>query len=205
MKTWYRSAIIGVGVLAVILIFVWAFKLRNIQRLKTEILHWETQVSKGQELWQDFPPLSPEQKKEMQEAQHRLFSMLPKGKDIPPVLQEISRLARDYRLEEVTFKTGEHAPPGEPGRSQAGNVSQVVVSQPASPDPSKTSESSGPIDSFAVTVAFSGDYRQTAYFLAALQKIPRVVRIQSVKLQRRFPVVAAEVVLNAYYQKESLN
>lgn len=188
-----------------IFIVVWVFKLRNIQRLKTEILHWETQLSQGQELWQDYPPLTPEQKKERQEAQRRLFSMLPKDKDVPPILQEISRLARRYRLEEVTFKTEEHAPPGEPDRSRTGTVSQVVVSQPASPGPSKASESSGPINSFPVTVAFLGDYRQTAYFLKALEGIPRVLRIQSVKLQRQFPVVTAEIVLNAYYQKESLN
>ncbi len=205
MTNWYRSITVVVGILAVILIFVWVFKLRNIQRLKTEIVHWEAQLSKGQELWRDYPPLTPEQKKEMQKAHQQLFAMLPKDKDIPPILQQISRLARGHRLEEVTFKTGDHAPPGEPGQSQAGNVSQVVVSQPASPYPSEASESSGPIDSFAVTVAFSGDYRQTAYFLEALQKIPRVIRIQSVKLQRRFPVVAAEIVLSAYYQKGSLN
>lgn len=207
MKNWYRSLGAVVGILAVILISVWVLKLRNIQRVKTEIGQWETRLSKGQELWQENSPLTPEQKKDLQETQQRLIALLPKDKDVPPVLQEISRIARQFRLEELTFKTGERASPAEQSRSTSppANVSQVVVSQPDQPAGSKEAEHSGPIDSFAVTVAFLGEYRATAYFLEAVQRIPRVVRIQSVKLQRQFPVISAEVVLNAYYQKESLN
>jgi Tfp pilus assembly protein PilO len=151
--------------------------------------------------------LTPEQKRELQETQRRLIAMLPKDKDIPPVLQEISRIARQFRLEDVTFKTGGRGAFEEQGRSTSRrpDVSQVVVSQPDQAPGSKDAEHSGPIDSFAVTVAFLGEYRATAYFLEAVQRIPRVVRIQSVKLQRQFPQVSAEVVLHVYYQKESLN
>ena len=195
-----------VGVLTLILIVFWVLEIRNIQRLKMEVVQLETNLSKGQELWREYPPLTPGESRNLQEAQDRLFRLLPRDKDIPPMLQEITRLAGKYSLSDISFNTGNGVAPPSAGQPSvpAGGATQVVVPQPTPPVPSKPLERSGPIDSFPLRVAFIGDYREIAYFLEALHRIPRLIKIQSLQLRRGVPLVAAEVTLNAYYRREEL-
>ncbi len=200
----YFSLVIGLA--AVILAIFWLLKLLNIQRLKAEIVQLEAKLGKGQEVWRDYPPLTQEERKDLQRARERLIRTLPRDKDIPSLLQEISRLAREYNLANVSINTGEGASALGAGQAPAPTTGapQVVAPQPT-PPVSPSAESSGPIASFPLKVAFAGDYREIAYFLEALQRLPRLVTIQSLQLQRSLPLVAAEVILHAYYQKGSLS
>lgn len=201
----YFSVVIGLA--AVILAIFWLLKLLNIQRLKAEIVQLEAKLGKGQEVWRDYPPWTQEERKDLQRARERLIRTLPKDKDIPSLLQEISRLAREHDLVNVSFNTGEGASALGTGQAPApaGGAPQVVAPQPNPPVSPTVPESSGPIASFPLKVALAGDYREIAYFLEALEALPRVVTIQSLQLQRSLPLVAAEVVLHAYYQKGSLS
>jgi Tfp pilus assembly protein PilO len=174
----------------------------------------EAELAKGQEIWREFPPLTPKERRELLKAQERLFYLLPKDKDIPLLLQEISRLGRDYNLTDVSFNTSdapatqEAQQPGQPvaGPSVVGQgaTTQAVVPQAGQAEAVAPEANSGPIDSFPVKMAFAGDYREIAYFLEGVQKLPRLVTLQSVKAQRAVPQVAVEVVLRAYYQKGEL-
>ena len=195
------------GLVALLLLGFWLFKIRGIQRMRSEILEVEGKLSKGQEMWRSSPPLSPGERDELQKAQERLLRALPKEKDVPPVLQDISRVAQDYNLSNLSLTTKETAaasspaPPPAPG----GGTSQAVVVQPVPAASPAAPGSPGPIDSFSIKLTFAGDYREIAPFLEALQGIPRLVTIQSLQLQRALPEVVAEVVLNAYYLKGDLS
>lgn len=178
----WRGLLIGIAGLT--LAGFWLLKMQNIHRLKLEIAQVETKLGKAQEVWRDSPPLTAKEKKDLQKAQNQLFHMLPKDKDLPSSLEEISRLAREHNLADVSF-----------------NTDHGVVSPGAGPAPAPSS----PIDSFPIKVSFSVDYRDMAYFLEALQKLPRLVTIESAKLQRGIPLLVGEVVLNAYYQKGELS
>lgn len=188
------------GLVALLVLGFWVFKIRGIQRLRSEILQVEGKLSKGQEMWRSSPPLSPGERAELQKAQERLLRALPKEKDVPPVLQDISRVAQDYNLSNLSLTTIETAA-ASPSAAPGGGTSQAVVVQPAPAAPG----SPGPIDSFNIKLTFAGDYREIAPFLEALQGIPRLVMIQSLQLQRALPQVVAEVVLNAYYLKGDLS
>jgi Tfp pilus assembly protein PilO len=194
------------GFIALILVVFWVFKIRNIQRLRGDIVQVEIKLSKGQELWRNSPPLTPREKENLQKAQERLLRMLPKEKDVPSVLQDVSRVARDYNLGNLSLSTGDGAKPPSAGQSPTivSGVSQPVIVQPVPPIPPVEAASSGAIDSFVIRVVFASDFREIAYFLEALQKIPRLMTIQSLQLQRALPLVMAEVALNAYYQKGDL-
>ena len=195
------------GLVALLLLGFWLFKIRGIQRMRSEILEVEGKLSKGQEMWRSSPPLSPGERDQLQKAQERLLRALPKEKDVPPVLQDISRVAQDYNLSNLSLTTKETAaasspaPPPAPG----GGTSQAVVVQPVPAASPAAPGSPGPIDSFSIKLTFAGDYREIAPFLEALQGIPRLVTIQSLQLQRALPQVVAEVVLNAYYLKGDLS
>ena len=195
------------GFIALILVVIWILKIRSIQRIRKDIVQLETKLSKGQELWRNFPPLSPREKEDLQKAQERLFRMLPKEKDVPSVLQEVSRVAREYDLSNLSVSTAGGAAPPTASQSPtpASGSPQPVVPQPTPSAITQAPESSETIDSFPIRLTFSGDYREIAYFLESLQKIPRVVTIQSLQLQRGIPLVVAEVVLKAYYQKGDLS
>ena len=195
-----------VGLVALLLVVFWIFKIRNIQRIRSDIVQLEAKLSKGQEVWNSSPPLNPKEREGLQRAQERLFRMLPKEKDVPSLLQEVSRVAREYELANLSLSTGDGAASPATGQSPApaGSAPQVVAPQPASPVSPKAPEDSGAIDSFPVKVAFAGDYQDIAYFLEALQKTPRLMTLQSLRLQRALPQVTAEVVLYGYYQKGSL-
>lgn len=195
------------GFIALILVVFWVFKIRNIQRLRGDIVQVEIRLSKGQELWRNSPPLTPREKENLQKAQGRLLRMLPKEKDVPSVLQEVSRVARDYNLANLSLSTGDGAKPPSAGQSPtpvSGASQPAVVAQSAPPAPPVEAASSGAIDSFTIKATFAGDFREIAYFLEGLQKIPRLMTIQSLQMQRVLPLVMAEVVMNAYYQKGEL-
>lgn len=199
------------GLIALGLLVFWVFKIRNIQRLRSDIVQVEAKLGKGQEIWKSFPHLSPREKEGLQKSQQQLLRMLPKEKDIPSVLQEVSRVAQDYNLTNLSLSTidGAKPPSAAPSPALASGASQpAVVVQAVSPAPTASpvvAGGSGPIDSFSIKVTFAGDYQEIAPFLEALQGIPRLVTIQSLQLQRALPQVVAEVVLNAYYLKGDLS
>ena len=197
---------ITVGLIAVTVLVFWVFKIRNIQRLRGDIVQMEIKLSKGQEVWRNSPPLTPREKENLQKAQERLFRMLPKEKDVPSLLQEVSRVARDYNLANLSLSTGDGATPPSPGQSPTPvSVSpQTAVVQSAPPPPPVVGAGSGAMDSFTIKVTFGADYREIASFLEGLQKSPRLVTVQSLQMQRALPLVMAEVALNAYYQKGDL-
>lgn len=196
-----------VGLIALILAVFWVFKLRNIQRMRSDIVQLEIKLSKGQEIWRNSPPLPPKEKENLQRAQERLSRTLPKERDVPAVLQEVSRVAREYNLANLSLNTSGGAPSpiaGQPPTPVA-VAPQATVSQPAPSAVANAPEGSEAIGSFPVKLTFAGEYREIAYFLEALQKIPRVITIQSLQLQRGMPLVMAEVVMFAYYQKKELS
>ena len=67
-----------VGLIILILAAFLVFKLRTIQRMRSDIVQLEIKLSKGQEIWRNSPPLSPKEKGDLQRAQERLFRALPK-------------------------------------------------------------------------------------------------------------------------------
>lgn len=192
-----RHLSVAVGIAALVLVGFWAFKIRAIQRLRGEIRQVEVKLSKGQETWKSSPPLSARERQGLQGAQERLLKLLPKEKDVPAALQDISRVAREYNLANLTITTSEAASP------QPAPAPQPAGSKPAPSPP--TAAGSSPIASFSVKLTFAGDYREIASFLEALQKIPRLITIQSLQLQRGLPLIVAEVVVNAYYLKGDLS
>ena len=197
-----QIAFIVIGLVTLGLLVFWGLKIRSIQRIKADIVQMETKLSKGQEIWKDSPPLTPKEKGDLKKAQERLFRMLPKEKDVPSLLQEVSRVARQYDISNLSLSTGGEAPPPTAGQPPTPvSAAPQVVPQPATPVLPNAPESSGNIDKFSVKLTFAGDYREIAYFLEALQKIPRITTLQSLQLQRGVPLVLAEIVLNAYYQK----
>jgi Tfp pilus assembly protein PilO len=175
-------------------------KLQSILSLKGEIARQEAQIREGQEIWRRHPPLSHEQREDFKTWEKRLSQMLPGEKDIPSLLEAISRLARARNLMDVSFQTGDgvaavSGSPPAPGSA----VPLVVPPPPGSPT---TPEGIKPIDSFPVKVSFMGDYREIAYFLAEVEKLPRLVTIQSIKVNRGIPLLPSEVILNGYYKNE---
>lgn len=197
-----QIAIMVAGLVTLGLLVFWGLKIRSIQQIKADIVQMETKLSKGQEIWKGSPPLTPKEKEDLKKSQERLFRMLPKEKDVPSLLQEVSRVARQYDISNLSLSTGDEAAPPAAGSSPApAAVAPQVVSQPTTPILPNAPESSGNIDKFSVKLTFAGDYREIAYFLEALQKIPRITTIQSLQLQRSVPLVLAEIILHAYYQK----
>jgi Tfp pilus assembly protein PilO len=194
-----------VGIAALALVGYWAVKIRAIQRLRGEIRQVEVKLSQGQQAWKGSPPLSAKEREELQAAQQRLVKLLPKEKDVPAALQDISRVARDYNLANLALATVESAAAAGPPRPPGDGASQAVVVQPAPAAAPAAAGSPGPIDSFSIKLSFAGDYREIASFLEALQRIPRLITVQSLQLQRGVPLVVAEVVVNAYYLKGDLS
>ena len=74
-----------------------------------------------------------------------------------------------------------------------------TVAQKAQP-----AEDSEAISSFPVRLSFAGDYREIAYFLEALQNLPRWVRVDTLKMQRGVPLVISDVSWQAYYKNGDL-
>lgn len=192
-----------VAVAASLLAVSWALQLRDLQRLKSQVALTETKLRSAQDLWRRYPLLEPEKRKELERTQERLLRGLPKDEDIPALYEEISRLAREFNLSEMTI--GPDGPGGKPGAGTGTSPAGPPSVAPAAPaSPPAAPEDFGPIGSFMVRVNFTGDYREIAYFLDGLREMPRFVTVQSLQLRRRVPVVSAEVLLRGYYRKGSV-
>lgn len=200
-----RFFVFTAGFAILILAVFWIFKVRNIQRLRSEIVQLEVKLGKGQELWRSSPPLTVREKEELQKAQGRLIRMLPKERDVPSVLQDVGRVARDYDLANLSLSTGGGASPSAaPPPAPTSVTPPAVVAQSVPQVSTAAAGSPGPIDSFTIKATFAADYREIVRFLEALQKIPRLMTVQSLQLQRGIPLIVAEVVLNVYYLKGNL-
>jgi Tfp pilus assembly protein PilO len=191
LKRYWRHCVIGVAVL--LLASLWSTRVARIRRLGGEIARLEVRLSEGQALAQRHPPLTPAEKKELQSSYDRLWTRLPQEKDLPSLLQEISRLGRNHSLGDLSFKTDGANPAGTP----------APASPSVTPKP-KIERESGPIVAFPARITFAGEYREIAYFLEALQALPRLVTVESIKLERALPLVTGEVVVHGYYRKGEL-
>lgn len=181
---------LALGVIMIGLLVFWGIKVHHIRKLMREISRVERQLSTGQALWRRFPPLRPEEKRALLEAQDRLLQRLPEHKDLPKILEQVSRLARDYHLSDVSLKTDDIIV----------SDSKSVVAAPRAVSKVSTSGPSGPVASFPVQFSFAGDYREVAFFLDALQNLPRLLKVESVSLRRGVPLVLSEVSWKAYYK-----
>lgn len=181
---------LALGVIMIGLLVFWGIKVHHIRKLMREISRVERQLSTGQALWRRFPPLRPEEKRALLEAQDRLLQRLPEHKDLPRILEQVSRLARDYHLSDVSLKTDDIIV----------SDSKSVVAAPRAVSKVSTSGPSGPVASFPVQLSFAGDYREIAFFLDALQNLPRLLKVESVSLRRGVPLVLSEVSWKAYYK-----
>lgn len=186
---------VTISIIAIALAVFWGLKIQNFRALKLEITQLEAKITSGQKLWRRFPPLGPKEKRSMLEAHKRLVRKLPEDKDLPWLLQEVSRLAQEHDLSDLNFNMANSADP-------SGKAS--VVAATAAPSKADGADDSKIIDSFPIRVSASGDYRQVAYFLEALKDLPRLVRTQSLLVQRDVPWVRIEVALQAYYKKGEL-
>jgi len=190
---WSKYALVA-GVVVLGAAIFWGIKVHRIRGLMGEIAQVDKDLAAGQELWRRFPPLAPHEKRALREAQERLLRMLPEDKDLPTLLQQVSRLTREYNLSEVSLNTDEINSSAPKSAVAASTAAQQA--QPA--------ENSEAISSFPVRLSFAGDYREIAYFLEALQNLPRLVRVDSLKMQRGVPLVVSEVGWKAYYKNGDL-
>ncbi len=182
------------GAMTVVAVIFWGMKIHRIRGLMGEVARVEQDLAAGQDLWRRFPPLEPKERESMQEAQQRLLRTLPEGKDLPTLLQQVSYLTREYNLSEISLHTDEvnSSAPG----------SAVVASTAA--QKAHPAGDSGAISSLPIRLSFAGDFREIAYFLEALQNLPRMVRVDSLKMQRGVPLVVSEVGWKAYYKNGDL-
>lgn len=185
-----------VGVAALGLAVVWVIKIHHIGRLRAGIAGLEQKLAQGQELWRRYPPFKPEEKAALKRAEERFFQGLTRDKDIPSLLQQLSRLALDHGFSDISFSTADSARSEPPGSEPP-----AVVPKPGAPPPQGASSA---VESFPVKMTFTADYRDIAYFLEGLEKLPRMVTVQSVRLERGERFLPGEVVLRAYYQKGEL-
>jgi len=184
----------AMGAITVGAVIFWGIKVHRIRGLMGEVARVEQDLATGQDLWRRFPPLEPRERKSLQEAQERLLRMLPEDKDLPTLLQQVSHLTREYNLSAISLHTDEVSSSA-PGSAVAASTA-TQKAQPA--------EDSEAISSFPVRLSFAGDYREIAYFLEALQNLPRLVRVDSLKMQRGVPLVVSEVGWQAYYKNGDL-
>ena len=190
---------IFIAAAVVVLAFLCVFKFLSNRRLIGEIARVETELARGQELAKQYPPLSPAQRKNLAEAQRRLFKMLPREKEISLLLEEIAGLARSHNLVEVSGAAGDGVAPAAPAPASAPAAG-------AKPPPAggAAADSDKPIDAIQIKLEYSGDHRGLALFLEGLKKLSRLVTVQSVNVKRGVPLLTADVVLHAYYQKGEL-
>jgi len=169
-------------------------KVQHIQWLRREVAKVERELSTGQQLWRRYPPLRAAERRALEETQKRLLRRLPEDRDIPRLLEDVSRLAQEHHLSDVALKTENLDAPG----------SLTAVASVTNPPRVTAAEPPGPVASFPMQLSFAGDYREIPYFLGEVQNLPRIVQVESVTLRREVPLVRSDVSWKVYYRSGDL-
>lgn len=167
-------------------------KIKELRRIQVEINRVEKEVEKAQRIERGVQPPSPEEERRWKEVESRLYSMIPGGKDIFQLTYELARLAKEYNILDISFKSGgEINPPA--GQKEAPSESLSQAQRTLGKD----------LDHLLVKLFFQADYRDLAYFLAESPDIGRFLEIESVMIKRDFPLISVEMRVKAYYNQVS--
>jgi Tfp pilus assembly protein PilO len=169
-------------------------KVQHIQGLRWEIGRVERELSTGQQVWRRYPPLHAAERRALEENQERLLRRLPEDRDIPRLLEDVSRLTQEHHFSDVALNTENRDAPGAPS----------AVAAVTNPTKVSTAAPPGPVASFPMKLSFAGDYREIPYFLGEVENLPRIVKVESVTLRRGVPLVQFDVSWKVYYRSGDL-
>lgn len=177
---------------SVIILFLIAWQLKEIQRLKGELAGLDKQIAASREAEKKFKGLDPKEKEEYSRLQAALVSLIPKEKGELELARELSRIASDRGISSFTLK--------EPEKS----LLVTTGSESTPPPPSQGTETVG-VNYFLLHLSMKTQYRDLAHFLEEISRLPRLLRIESVKATAEPPQIKVEMVLRAFFSSGGIS
>lgn len=171
---------------SVIILSLIGWQLKEIQSLKGGLARLDKQIAVSREAEKKFKGLDPKEKEEYSRLQAALVSLVPKEKGELELARELSRIASNRGISSFTLK--------EPEKSLL--ITGGSGSTP--PPPPQGTETEG-VNYFLVHLSMKTQYRDLAYFLEEVSRLPRLLRIESLKATAEPPQIKVEVVLRAFF------
>ena len=188
-----RSLRIAVIVVLAFLICgaLYTFKIREIGKLKAEINRVEAEEAELSHPQVTFQPPAEEEREEWEKAEERLWLVIFPEKDVPQLIEELAKVAKEYNISDISFSTGPVVAEG--GRRVSPSLSNDVSVEGLLPAEK---------DHFAVKVSLRCQYRQLARFLDGITDLVRLVEIESLEVKRGLPRISVDMVVKTYYSKK---
>lgn len=177
---------------SVIILFLIGWQIKEIRRLKGELAGLDKQIAASLEAGKKFKGLDPKEKEEYSRLQAALVPLIPKEKGDIELAKELSRIASSRGMSAFTLK--------EPEKS----LLVTTGSGSTPPPPPQGTETAG-VNYFLLQISMKTQYRDLVYFLEEVSRLPRLLRIESLKATREYPNIKVEIVLRAFFSSGGIS
>ena len=180
-------------------------EINMLKSIQSAINKVEDDVTKGKQL-QARCSLPTENEKEVWNEMENEFSRsIPPEKKLLSLVKDIAKIAHDCSIYDISFSM--------PDANSTGNHSTISLSG--------TDTMAGPIPGagtipptqgsetgvktphqLLITTSFHCRYRDLDRFLKGISDLPRVVKVDTLKIDRKLPLMSVKMTLNAFYAKE---
>jgi hypothetical protein len=161
-----------------------------------EIHGLDQQISSARQTVEDFTPPSAEEEERLSRLETAFTSLVPGEKGMLELAQEISWIASQHGVRSFTLREAEAGQllPSTGQGAPSPSTPSPVLSQVEGGE-----QEPGGVSSFLLHLSMQTEYRELAYFLEEISRLPRLLRVESLKVSREFPLIRAEIVLRAFY------
>ena len=198
---------IGIILLPFILIssgaylFLFAPKIKEIGRVTDELAAIEKKILDARILKSECDLPTDEEKRFWEETKLELWSKIPPQENLLSLMEDLAKIAKEVGIRDISFDL-----------EKKGGASRLER-QPPVPSPMEA-EAAPPgqitslelkLDSFFLKTSFHCHYQYLASFSEGVERLPRLLEIESLQIKRELPMMAVELVLKAYYLKREKN
>lgn len=187
-------------------LFLFLSKNAELQSLRLQVKEVEGNIVNGKELQARCELPTEDEKSVWYEVRDEYYEKIPQEKKVLGLVKEIAKTALDSSIYDISFSMSTVPGDATGFTAQASTAASVPAGMADAvfdaPDHELTSDNEVidiPRSQFAIKTSFHCNYRDLAHFLEALSRLPRMLELATLSIERRVPLMEVEMTLNAFY------
>ena len=202
------ALVTGVFLLVSGIVFLFLFLSKNaeLKSLHVQIKEVEMNVVNGKELQARCKLPTDDEKSVWYEVREEYYEKIPQDKKVLELVKEIAKTALDCSIYDISFSMPTVSGDASGSTAQAATAASVPAGMSDAvfdaPDPAGDHEKEVTDikkNQFAIKTSFHCEYKDLGRFLEALSRLPRMLELAALTIERRVPLMEVEMTINAFY------
>lgn len=161
-------------------------KVQRVATLKPQGADLSRKVEEGLRRVSDFTDLRKGERDAWVASRRQLLAKLPPDEDLPKLVESLTLLAGQSRVENLLISTSPRVP-----------LTKEAIGE--TPLAKAQADLGVDLGYYPIQISFQSGYRELARFLEGVQKLPPLVTVASLDVRRGVPRVGVQMVLRAYH------